>query len=157
MRSGVSHTSGMLTTCPAVRLFGIAYMSDGALALPAAGVARRRTHQLSDQNGIGLVVAEVIEVSGASAVVERDEISAGIQTSAYLEGERRSLGIPSRLFVPHPLHANRPADFLREKRRLEARIIGGRATVAPAALPSTRRAPDRAGSRETAATPLRMP
>ena len=41
VRSGVSHTSGRLTTCVAVRRFGMAYMSEGVAALPAAGVARR--------------------------------------------------------------------------------------------------------------------
>ena len=40
VRSGVSHTSGRLTTCVAVRLFGMSYMSEGVPALPAAGVAR---------------------------------------------------------------------------------------------------------------------
>ena len=31
--------------------------------------------------------------------------------------------------MPHPLHANRPADLLGQERRLEARVIGGRAAV----------------------------
>ena len=40
VRSGVSHTRGRLTTCVAVRVLGMTYMSDGVAELPAAGVAR---------------------------------------------------------------------------------------------------------------------
>ena len=41
VRKGVSCTSGSATTCPDVRRFGMVYMSEGALALPAAGFGRR--------------------------------------------------------------------------------------------------------------------
>jgi len=40
VRRGVSQTRGRLTTCVAVRLFGMAYMSEGVAALPLAGVER---------------------------------------------------------------------------------------------------------------------
>ena len=36
--------------------------------------------------------------------------------------------------MPHPLHANRPADLLRQECRLEAGVVGGRAAVALRAL-----------------------
>src|ERR1700688_4634726 len=40
VRRGVSHTSGRLTTWAAIRRLGIAYISEGVDALPAAGLAR---------------------------------------------------------------------------------------------------------------------
>src|SRR5262249_16288324 len=40
VRSGVSHTSGRLTTCVDIRRFGIAYISPGVAALPGAGRSR---------------------------------------------------------------------------------------------------------------------
>src|SRR5580700_2816856 len=40
VRSGVSHTSGRLTTWVAIRRCGIAYISEGVAALPADGLAR---------------------------------------------------------------------------------------------------------------------
>ena len=41
VRTGVSHTTGSPTTCPAMRRFGITYMSDGVDTPPRAGVGRR--------------------------------------------------------------------------------------------------------------------
>ena len=41
VRSGVSQISGRLTTSPVIRRLGIAYISEGVAALPAAGLARR--------------------------------------------------------------------------------------------------------------------
>ena len=40
VRSGVSQIAGKPTTSPVVVRFGIAYMSEGVAALPAAGDAR---------------------------------------------------------------------------------------------------------------------
>ena len=134
VRSGVSKTSGRLTTWVAMRRFGMAYMSEGVAAPPAAGVGAPHSHELSDQHGIGLVVTEVMVVGGSRVVVQRDEVALGIQPSAQLECIRRALGIPGRLLVPHPLHSNRPADLFGQKCRLEARVIGGRAAVALGSL-----------------------
>ena len=113
-----------------MRRFGIAYISDGVAG--AAGGRRRAplAHQLRDQHGVGLVVADVVVVGGARVVVERDEIALRVETAAHLERERRPLRIPRRFLVPHPLHAHRPADLLRQIRRLEPGIVGRRAAVA---------------------------
>ena len=85
MRSGVSQTSGRLTTCVAMRRFGIAYMSDGVAALPAAGLRAPHAHQLRDQHRVGLVVADVVVVGGARVVVERDQVALRIQAAAHLD------------------------------------------------------------------------
>ena len=79
VRSGVSHTSGRLTTCAVIRRLGMAYISEGVAALPAAGVARLDPHELSDQHGIGLVIADVIVVGGPGVVVECHQVPLGIQ------------------------------------------------------------------------------
>ena len=107
------------------------------------------SHQLSDQHGVGLVVSEVIVVGGPRVVVERDDVALRVQRAAHLERERRALRVPRRLLVPHPLHANRPAELLRNDtppRSPHRRRPCGRS---PAALPSRRRAPARAACRGT--------
>src|SRR2546422_7510984 len=38
----------------------------------------------------------------------------------------RALRVPPGLFVPHPLHANRPPDFSGQVRRFKPRIVRGR-------------------------------
>ena len=90
--------------------------------------ASRRTphaHQLGDQHGLGFVVADVIVVHRLRVVVVGDQVALGIQATPHLERERRPLGVPGRLFVPHPLHANRTADLFCQISRLEARVISG--------------------------------
>ena len=66
VRSGVSHTSGRLTTCVVMRRFGMAYISDGVDAPPRVGVGLPHARELRDQHGVGLVVAEMVVV-GARA------------------------------------------------------------------------------------------
>ena len=68
-------------------------------------------------------------VGGSRIVIQRNQIPVGIQASAHLECKCRTLGVPRRLFVPHPLHANGPADLFGQERRLETRIVGRRAAV----------------------------
>ena len=110
VRRGVSHTSGRLTTCDAEALVRDAHMSDGVPALPAAGVSSlSHAHQLRDEDGIGLVVADVVVVGRACVVIERDEVAPRIQTAAHLERERRALGIPAR-FPRSSSTAREPAD-----------------------------------------------
>ena len=70
-----------------------------------------------------------MEVGGLRVVFTGDEVALRIEPSSQLERVRRALRIPGRLLVPHPLHANRPANLLRQKCRLEARIVGGRAAI----------------------------
>jgi len=55
--------------------------------------------------------------------IERREISLRIQRTAHFERERRALGIPGRFLIPHPLNADRPADFLCEEGGFETRVI----------------------------------
>ena len=93
------------------------------------GLGAPDPHELRDQHGIGLVIADVIVVGGPGIVIERHEVPRGIQSSAHLDRECRGLRIPRRLFVPHPLNANRPADLFRQIRRLASRIVGGGAAV----------------------------
>ncbi len=69
VRSGVSQISGRLTTSADIRRLGMAYISEGVAALPLAGLARRDPHELGDQYGIGLVIADVIVVCGAGMVI----------------------------------------------------------------------------------------
>ena len=76
-----------------------------------------------------LVVADVIEIRCPRIVVERDQIAVGVETAADLEHERRPLGVPGGLFVPHPLHAHGPSNFLRQICRLEPGIVCGGAAV----------------------------
>src|SRR6185369_8817414 len=52
------------------------------------------SHQLSNQDGIRLVIAKVVVVGGASFVVHRGEIAGRVQTSPHLDGKRRPFGIP---------------------------------------------------------------
>ena len=92
-----------------------------------------RPHQLRDQHGVRLVVAEVVVVAGARVVVERDEIALRIEPAAHLDEERRALGVPRGLLVPHPLHANRPADLSRDTPP-RTRIVRRGAAVALRAL-----------------------
>ena len=93
------------------------------------GIARRRhgsplSHELSDQDRIGLVVIDVIVVGRSSVEIEGHEIPLRIERAAHLERERRPLGIPRRLLIAHPLHANRPANFLGEIGGFETCIVG---------------------------------
>ena len=53
----------------------------------------------------------------------------GVEPAAHLERVRRALRVPRGFFLPHPLHAHRPADLLREERRLEPGIVCRRAAV----------------------------
>ena len=149
VRSGVSHTRGRLTTWR-----GHAPVGDGVHFRRRGRAARGgpgtpRPHELSDQYGIGLVVAEVIVVGGLGVVVERHEVSLGIQPAAQLERERRALGIPGRLFVPSSTarepggrspSPDRPPRIPHRRRRCGRTLAG---------LPSTRHALSPAASRET--------
>ena len=97
----------------------------------AAGRRRApRAHQLRDEHGIGLVVADVIVVGRARFVVERHEISLRIQPAPHLHRVCRPFGVPRGFLVAHPLHADRPADLTSQKCRLEPGIVGRRAPVA---------------------------
>ncbi len=150
VRSGVSHTSGRLTTWVVVRRCGMAYMSDGSRGAAAAGCRLPPSHQLRDQHRVGLVVADVVVVGGARVVVERrSALPCGIERAAQLDGVGRALGVPGRLLVrastarapagPVPAPGTPP----RSRRR--RRPCGRR----PAAPPSRRRAPGRAAARGT--------
>ena len=77
----------------------------------------------------GIVVAQVVVVDGARIVLERRQLALRVEPTAQLEVVGRPLGIPSRLLVPHPLHAHRPAELVREERGLETDVVGGRAAV----------------------------
>ena len=85
VRSGVSQIIGRPTTCVVMRRFAIAYMTEGVAAFPRAGCSVRRAHQLSDQHGVGPVVAEVVVIDSAGVVVERDDLAFGVEPAAQLE------------------------------------------------------------------------
>ena len=129
VRSGVSQTSGSGTT-----LRRLAPVRDGVHVRRRRRAAARRLRpahagELRDQHRVVLVVAEMIVIGGARVVVERDEVALRVERAAHLERVRRALRVPRRFFLPHPLHAHRPADLLRQKRRLEPGIVGRRAAV----------------------------
>ena len=132
-----------------LRRFGMAYISEGVAAPPGVGCGTPRPHELCNQDGIGLVVTNVVVVGGPGVVLQRDEVAVFIEASAHLECVRRPLGIPGRLFVPHPLHVEpagrspwpgTPPQIPHHRRPCD------RIPVGP---PSRRRAPDPAASRET--------
>ena len=81
------------------------------------------------EHRVGLVITKVIVIGSPGVEIERNEITLRVQGSANFERERRPLGIPSRFFVPHPLHSNRPANFLRQKRRFKTGVIGSSAAI----------------------------
>ena len=95
--------------------------------LPGSGRRAPAAHQLRDENGVRLVVTEMAVVGGAGGVVERDEMALRVEAAAHLYCIRRAFRVPRRFLVAHPLHAHRPADFLRDVRRFESRVAGGRA------------------------------
>src|SRR5207245_664889 len=76
-----------------------------------------------DQYGVVLVVADMIVVTRTGAVLISHQTPCGIQSSPHLHQERRTLGIPRRLLVPHPLHTDGASDFARDPGRLTTRII----------------------------------
>ena len=88
------------------------------------------SHELRDQHGVGLVVTHVTIVRRLGIVIECHEPALGVEPAAQLECERRPFRVPRRFFVPHPLHAHRPADFPGEVRRLESRVVRRRTAVA---------------------------
>jgi len=69
-------------------------------------------------------------VGGAGVVVQGHEVALRIEPTTQLEGECRALGVPGGFLLAHPLHAHGPPDLLRQKRRLEPRIVSGRTAVA---------------------------
>ena len=85
--------------------------------------------KLRDQHGVGVVVPDVVVVGGAPVVVQRREATRGVQPAAEAAGVGRALGIPRRFLVPHPLHANRPADLAGQEGGFEAGVIGCGAAV----------------------------
>ena len=87
-------------------------------------------HELGNQHRVRLVVAEVVEVGRARVVVESDQVALCVQRAAHLDRKGRRLGVPGRLLVPHPLHADGTSHLLGQVRRLEPRVVGGRASVA---------------------------
>ena len=86
-------------------------------------------HELRDQHGVRLVVAQVVVVDGARVVVESDELTLCVEAAAQLEVVGRAFRVPGRLLVPHPLHTDRAAELVRKKRSLEADVVGRRAAV----------------------------
>ena len=86
-------------------------------------------HELRDQHRVGLVVAQMVVVDGARVVLERRQLALRVEPAAQLEDVGRALRVPGRLLVPHPLHAHRPAELVREERGFEADVVGGRAAV----------------------------
>ena len=84
---------------------------------------------MSDQHGIGFVVTQVIVVGGSGIEIESNEIALRVERSANFECEGGSLSIPGGFLFAHPLHSDRTADFLGQKRRFKACVIGGRAAV----------------------------
>ena len=97
----------------------------------AAGrdVGAARAHQLRDQHRVVLVVAEVIVIGGARVVMQRHEIALRVEAAAHLHRIGRTLRVPRRFFLARPLHPHRPADLLRQIRRLEPRIVRRGAAV----------------------------
>ena len=125
----------------------------------AAG--RRRlappAHELRDQHGVGLVVAQMVVVDRARVVVERHELALRVEPAAQLENVGRPFGIPGRLFVPHPLHAHRSAELVREERGLEADVVRRRAAVDLRPIHVDDAHAARAACPRNCATPLRKP
>src|SRR5581483_2712554 len=71
----------------------------------------------------------MIVVDGAGIIFERRQFSVCVQTTAQLEHICRSFCVPTRLLIPHPLEADRPAELMRQKGSFEARIVGRRTAV----------------------------
>ncbi len=114
-----------------------------------AGLAAS-AHQLRDQHGVGLVVAEVVVVAGARVVVVApSDLPCASRAAAHLHQERRALGVPRRLLVAHPLHAHRPAELAGRSRPPRSRRRRPRCGRSPAGPASRRRAPARAACRGT--------
>src|SRR4029450_13398108 len=86
-------------------------------------------HELSDENGIGLVITKVVVVGGARIVIECDEISLCIQSSPQLEREGRALRVPRSFLLPHPLDPDRTADLFGKVSRFKSGIIRSRAAI----------------------------
>ena len=115
VRSGVSQTSGRLTTC-----VGHAPVRDRVHVRRRRRAAGRRrgaprAHQLRDQHGVGLVVAEVVVVGGARVVVERDEIALRVETAAHLERRTPGPSCPTPFLRCriHCTRTGRPISFAR--------------------------------------------
>ena len=71
----------------------------------------------------------MVEVGGASVVVERDELSFRIERAAHGDGVGGALGVPPGFFLPRPLHPHRPAKLVGQERRFEAGVLGRGAPV----------------------------
>ena len=84
---------------------------------------------MRDQHGAGLVVSEVRVVGDPTLIVQRDHVAVRVQPSPEVDGERRTLGVPGRLLVPHPLHPHGAAQLPGQVRGLEARVVRRRAPV----------------------------
>ena len=135
VRSGVSQTSGRPTTSPAMRRFGMAYMSDGSAALPAAGLCAPRSHELRDQHGVGLVVAEVV------VVARRARCSRARPVALRVQRRRASCTTNAGPLVSHAvsssrIHCTRTGRPIssRDNAASKAGIVGGGAAVALRAL-----------------------
>ena len=62
-------------------------------------------------------------------IVQRDHVAVCVQPTPEINGERRTLGVPGRLLVPHPLHPHGAAQLFGQVRGLEARVVRRRAPV----------------------------
>ena len=129
MRTGVSHASGIGTTLPAMRRFGMRVLVRRERRAAARRLRLALPDQLRDQHRVVLVVADVVVVGGAGVVVERDELPLRVEPAAHGDGVGRALRVPRRFFLPRPLHAHRPAELVGQKRRFEAGVFGGGAAV----------------------------
>ena len=101
----------------------------GSAAAAGRGPLGTESHELGDQHRPRLVVPDARVVGDAGAVVQRDRIALGVESTPQVDGKGGTLGVPRGLFVTRPLHAHGAAELLRQEGGLEARVVGSRAAV----------------------------
>ena len=96
-----------------------------------AAVGRRapQTRELGDEDGVVLVVAEVVVIGRARFEIVGDEVPLGVEAAAHGDGVSWRFGVPGGLFVAHPLQPHGPSDLLGQERCLKPRVVGGGAAI----------------------------
>ena len=149
VRSGVSQTAGRPTTSPAILRLGIDVHVRRHRGTPAGRSFPPRSHQLRDQHGIRLVVADVVVVAGTGVVVV-----ARSDAPAHPERRASSPGMPGSWYpTPSPHRASTACERAgrsrarsRPPRKPRPPPPCGRSPAGPASRPHAR---DPAACRET--------